>query len=65
LYKIKINYTNKFANNFFANSVLLLNIFFKNDAKNMVEQSNRISGFILWMDDGPDGIEAFAYRFYV
>lgn len=27
--------------------------------KYMVEQSNRISGFTLWMDDGPDGIEAF------
>jgi hypothetical protein len=31
----------------------------------MVEQSNRISGFTVWMDDGPNGIEAFAYRFYV
>jgi hypothetical protein len=33
--------------------------------KYMVEQSNQISGFTLWMDDGPDGIKAFAYRFYV
>jgi hypothetical protein len=28
--------------------------------KYMVEQSNQISGFTLWMDDGPDGIKAFA-----
>ncbi len=46
--------------------MLLLNILKKKMMqKYMVEQLNRISGFTLWMDDGPDGIEAFAYSFYV